>query len=126
MCMVERQPPLPEWMQEAIGGFQEIMKSWGCSTLSALHKDGRLSMTTLRKLDPRNPDPSICMDTVVDMIGKLMNMALLIFSEGELPEVQATLASVLARIVAAHAQLTASDKAEALKRKRIRHKHQFC
>ena len=126
MCMVERQHPISEWMEEAIGGFQEIMKSWGCSTLSALHKDGRLSMTTLRKLDPRNPDPSICMETVVKMIGKLMKMSLLIFSESELPRVQSTLASVLARIVAAHAQLTASDKAEALKRKRIRHKHQFC
>ena len=126
MCMVERQHPISEWLEEAIGGFQEIMKSWGCSTLSALHKDGRLSMTTLRKLDPRNPDPSICMKTVVEMIGKLMKMSLLIFSESELPRVQSTLASVLARIVAAHAQLTASDKAEALKRKRIRHKHQFC
>ena len=113
-------------MKEAIGGFQEIMKSWGCSTLSALHKDGSLSMTTLRKLDPSAPDPSIGLETVVGMIGKLMNMARLIFSESEQPKVQSTLATVLARIVAASAPLTASDEAKALERKRIRYKHQFC
>ena len=124
--MVEHQAPLQEWMKEAIRGFQEIMKSWGCSTLSALHKDGSLSMTTLRKLDPSAPDPSIGLETVVGMIGKLMNMARLIFSESELPKVQSTLATVLARIVAASAPLTASDEAKALERKRIRYKHQFC
>ena len=126
MCTVEHQAPLQEWMKEAIGGFQEIMKSWGCSTLSALHRDGCLSMATLRKLDPQNPDPSICMETVVGMIGKLMNMARLIFSESELSRVQQTHATVLARIVAASAPLTASDKAKAKDRKRIRYKHKFC
>lgn len=126
MCMVEHQTPLQEWLQEAIGGFQEILKSWGCTTLSALHKDGCLSMATLRKLDPQNPDPTISIETVVSMIGKLMNMAQLLFSESEQPRVQSTLASVLARVVAAHSQLTATDKAKALERRRIRYKHQFC
>ena len=113
-------------MKEAIGGFQEIMKSWGCPTLSALHRDGCLSMATLRKLDPRNPDPSIGLETVTGMIGKLMNMARIVFSESEQPRVQSTLATVLARIVAASAPLTSGDEAKALERKRIRYKHQFC
>lgn len=126
MCMVEHQAPSQEWLEEAIGGFQEIMKSWGCSTLSALHRDGCLSMATLRKLDPQSPDPTIGMETVVGMIGKLMNMARLIFSESEQPRVQATLASVLARVVAAHSLLTPSDVAKASDRRRIRYKHQFC
>ena len=83
-------------------------------------------MATLRKLDPQNPDPTISIETVVSMIGKLMNMAQLLFSESEQPRVQSTLASVLARVVAAHSQLTANDKAKALERRRIRYKHQFC
>lgn len=126
MRMVEHQAPLQEWMKEAIGGFQEIMKSWGCPTLSALHNDGCLSMATLRKLDPRNPDPSISLETVIGMIGKLMKIARIVFSESEQPRVQSTLATVLARIVAASAPLTARDEAKALERKRIRYKHQFC
>lgn len=126
MCMVERQDPSQNWLQEAIRGFQEIKKSWGCSTLSALHKDGCLAWPTLSKLDPRNPDSSICLETVVGMIGKLMNMAPLIFTDSDLQRVQSTLASVLANVVAASSPLTTKDKEKAVDRKRIRYKHRFC
>ena len=110
--MVERQVPLQEWLQEAVRGFQEIKESWGCPTLSALHKDGCLSMATLRKLDPLSPDPSISKETVVAMIGKLMNMAQLLFVGEDLARVNATLVSVLAKVVMACTPLTASDKAK--------------
>ena len=126
MCTVERQVPLQEWLQEAVRGFQEIKESWGCPTLSALHKDGCLSMATLRKLDPLSPDPSISKETVVAMIGKLMNMAQLLFVGEDLARVNATLASVLAKVVMAYTPLTASDKAKAEERKRIRYRHQNC
>ena len=126
MCTVERQVPLQEWLQEAVRGFQEILKSWGCTTLSALHKDGCLSMATLRKLDPLSPDPSIGKETVVAMIGKLMNMAQLLFVGEDLARVNATLVSVLAKVVMACTPLTTSDKAKAEERKRIRYRHQNC
>ena len=126
MYKVERQVPSQEWLPEAVRGFQEIMKSWGCSTLSALHKDGCLSMATLRKLDPLHTDPSISLETVVGMIGKLMNMARLIFSDDEQPKVQSTLASVLAQVIAASSPLTERDKEQAESRKRVRYKHRFC
>ena len=89
----------------------------------ALHKDGSLSMKTLGKLDPRNPNPSIGIETVVMMIGKLMNVADLIFSGADLERVQSTLTSVLTRVVSASAPLTENDRAKALERRRIRYKH---
>ena len=115
--------PSSEWLQVVVNGFQEIKKSWGCTTLSALHKDGSLSMNTLGKLDPRNPNPSIGMETVVMMIGKLMNVAPLLFSDSGLVRVQSTLTSVLARVVSASAPLTENDRAKAIERKRIRYEH---
>ena len=119
----DNEEPLSEWLEVAVNGFQEIKKSWGCTTLSALHKDGSLSMKTLGKLDPRDPDPSIGMETVVMMIGKLMNVADLIFSGADLERVQSTLTSVLTRVVSASAPLTENDRAKALERRRIRYKH---
>ena len=80
-------------------------------------------MITLGKLDPRNPNPSIGMETVVMMIGKLMNVADLIFSSADLVRVQSTLTSVLARVVAASVPLTSNDRAKAMERRRIRYKH---
>ena len=114
---------MSEWLEVAVNGFQEIKKSWGCTTLSALHKDGSLSMKTLGKLDPRNPNPSIGIETVVMMIGKLMNVAPLLFSGADLKRVQSTLTSVLARVVAASVPLTENDRANAMERRRIRYKH---
>ena len=119
----DNEEPSSEWLQVAVNGFQEIKKSWGCTTLSALHKDGSLSMKTLGNLDPRNPNPSIGIETVVMMIGKLMNVADLIFSSADLVRVQSTLTSVLARVVAASVPLTSNDRAKAMERKRIRYKH---
>ena len=119
----DNKEPLSEWLEVAVNGFQEIKKSWGCTTLSALHKDGSLSMKTLGKLDPRNPNPSIGIDTVVMMIGKLMNVAELIFSGADQLRVQSTLTSVLARVVSASVPLTENDRAKALERRRIRYKH---
>ena len=119
----DNEEPLSEWLEVAVNGFQEIMKSWGCPTLSALHKDGSLSMKTLGKLDPRNPNPSIGIETVVMMIGKLMNVADLIFSGADLERVQSTLTSVLTRVVSASAPLTENDRSKALERRRIRYKH---
>ena len=119
----DNEEPLSEWLEVAVNGFQEIKKSWGCTTLSALHKDGSLSMKTLGKLDPRNPNPSIGIETVVMMIGKLMNVADLIFSGTELERVQSTLTSVLTRVVSASAPLTENDRSKALERRRIRYKH---
>ena len=89
----------------------------------ALHKDGSLSMKTLGKLDPRNPNPSIGIETVVMMIGKLMNVAPLLFSGADLVRGQSTLTSVLVRVVSASAPLTENDKAKSLERRRIRYKH---
>ena len=80
-------------------------------------------MKTLCKLDPRNPNPSIGMETVVMMIGKLMNVADLIFSGAEQERVQSTLTSVLTRVVSASAPLTENDRSKALERRRIRYKH---
>ena len=80
-------------------------------------------MKTLGKLDPRNPNPSIGIETVVMMIGKLMNVAELIFSGADQLRVQSTLTSVLARVVSASAPLTENDKAKSLERRRIRYKH---
>ena len=119
----DNEEPSSEWLQVAVNGFQEIKKSWGCTTLSALHKDGSLSMKTLGKLDPRDPDSSIGIETVVMMIGKLMNVADLIFSGADLERVQSTLTSVLARVVSASVPLTSNDRAKAMERKRIRYKH---
>ena len=119
----DNEEPLSEWLEVAVNGFQEIKKSWGCTTLSALHKDGSLSMKTLGKLDPRNPNPSIGIETVVMMIGKLMNVADLIFSGADLERVQSTLTSVLTRVVSASAPLTENDRSKALERRRIRYKH---
>ena len=119
----DNEEPLSEWLEVAVNGFQEIKKSWGCTTLSALHKDGSLSMKTLGKLDPRNPNPSIGIETVVMMIGKLMNVAELIFSGADQVRVQSTLTSVLARVVAASVPLTSNDRAKAMERRRIRYKH---
>ena len=119
----DNKEPSSEWLEVAVNGFQEIKKSWGCTTLSALHKDGSLSMKTLGKLDPRNPNPSIGIETVVMMIGKLMNVADLIFSGADLERVQSTLTSVLTRVVSASAPLTANDRSKALERRRIRYKH---
>ena len=119
----DNEEPLSEWLEVAVNGFQEIKKSWGCATLSALHKDGSLSMKTLGKLDPRNPNPSIGIETVVMMIGKLMNVADLIFSGAEQERVQSTLTSVLTRVVSASAPLTENDRSKALERRRIRYKH---
>ena len=84
----DNKEPLSEWLEVAVNGFLEIKKSWGCTTLAALHKDGSLSMKTLCKLDPRDPDPSIGIETVVMMIGKLMNVAPLLFSDSDLERVQ--------------------------------------
>ena len=114
---------MSEWLEVAVNGFQEIKKSWGCTTLSALHKDGSLSMKTLGKLDPRNPNPSIGMETVVMMIGKLINVAPLLFSGADLKRVQSTLTSVLARVVSASVPLTENDWSKAMERRRIRYKH---
>ena len=119
----DNEEPLSEWLEVAVNGFQEIKKSWGCTTLSALHKDGSLSMKTLGKLDPRNPNPSIGIETVVMMIGKLMNVADLIFSGADLERVQSTLTSVLTRVVSASVPLTENDRSKALERRRIRYKH---
>ena len=123
MEIKDNEEPLSEWLEVAVNGFQEIKKSWGCPTLSALHKDGSLSMKTLGKLDPRNPNPSIGIETVVMMIGKLMNVADLIFSGADLERVQSTLTSVLTRVVSASAPLTENDRSKALERRRIRYKH---
>ena len=119
----DNKEPLSEWLEVAVNGFQEIKKSWGCTTLSALHKDGSLSMKTLGKLDPRNPNPSIGIDTVVMMIGKLMNVAELIFSGADQLRVQSTLTSVLARVVSASVPLTENDRSKAMEHRRIRYKH---
>ena len=119
----DNKEPLSEWLEVAVNGFLEIKKSWGCTTLSALHKDGSLSMKTLGKLDPRNPNPSIGMETVVMMIGKLMTVAPLLFSGADLKRVQSPLTSVLARVVAASVPLTENDRAKAMERRRIRYKH---
>ena len=119
----DNEEPSSEWLQVAVNGFQEIKKSWGCTTLSALHNDGSLSMKTLGKLDPRDPDPAIGMETVVMMIGKLMNVAPLLFSDSDLVRVQSTLTSVLVRVVAASVPLTSNDRAKAMERRRIRYKH---
>ena len=119
----DNEEPLSEWLEVAVNGFQEIKKSWGCTTLSALHKDGSLSMKTLGKLDPRDPNPSIGIDTVVMMIGKLMNVAELIFSGADQVRVQSTLTSVLARVVSASVPLTENDRSKAMERRRIRYKH---
>ena len=119
----DNKEPLSEWLEVAVNGFLEIKKSWGCTTLSALHKDGSLSMKTLGKLDPRNPNPSIGIETVVMMIGKLMNVAPLLFSDSDLERVQSTLTSVLARVVSASVPLTENDRSKALERRRIRYKH---
>ena len=80
-------------------------------------------MKTLGKLDPRNPNPSIGIDTVVMMIGKLMNVAELIFSGADQVRVQSTLTSVLARVVSASVPLTENDRSKAMERRRIRYKH---
>ena len=80
-------------------------------------------MKTLGKLDPRNPNPSIGIETVVMMIGKLMNVAELIFSGADQVRVQSTLTSVLARVVSASAPLTSNDRAKTMERRRIRYKH---
>ena len=119
----DNKEPSSEWLEVAVNGFQEIKKSWGCTTLSALHKDGSLSMKTLGKLDPRNPNPSIGIDTVVMMIGKLMNVAELIFSGADQLRVQSTLTSVLARVVSASVPLTENDRSKAMEHRRIRYKH---
>ena len=80
-------------------------------------------MKTLGKLDPRNPNPSIGIETVVMMIGKLMNVALLLFSGADLERVQTTLTSVLARVVSASVPLTENDRSKAMEHRRIRYKH---
>ena len=80
-------------------------------------------MKTLGKLDPRNPNPSKGIDTVVMMIGKLMNVAELIFSGADQVRVQSTLTSVLARVVSASVPLTENDRSKAMERRRIRYKH---
>ena len=80
-------------------------------------------MKTLGKLDPRNPNPSIGIDTVVMMIGKLMNVAELIFSGADQLRVQSTLTSVLARVVSASVPLMENDRAKTMERRRIRYKH---
>ena len=80
-------------------------------------------MKTLGKLDPRNPNPSIGIDTVVMMSGKLMNVAELIFSGADQLRVQSTLTSVLARVVSASVPLTENDRSKAMERRRIRYKH---
>ena len=80
-------------------------------------------MKTLGKLDPRNPNPSIGIDTVVMMIGNLMNVAELIFSGADRLRVQSTLTSVLARVVSASVPLTENDRSKAMERRRIRYKH---
>ena len=70
------------WQRIAIEGFQEIVHVWGCRTLSGLCKDGCLAQGTLMKLDPRCPDGSIRLETVVKMTGRLMTLAH-VFFKGE-------------------------------------------
>ena len=85
------------WQRIAIEGFQEIVHVWGCRTLSGLCKDGCLAQGTLMKLDPRCPDGSIRLETVVKMTGRLMTPAHVFFKGEKQQEVLGTLGAVLAR-----------------------------
>ena len=108
------------WQRIAIEGFQEIVHVWGCRTLSGLCKDGCLAQGTLMKLDPRCPDGSIRLETVVKMTGRLMTLAHVFFKGEKQQEVLGTLGAVLASVAMATAVLTPAELARAARRKRLR------
>ena len=108
------------WQRIAIEGFQEIVHVWGCRTLSGLCKDGCLAQGTLMKLDPRCPDGSIRLETVVKMTGRLMTLAHVFFKGEKQQDVLGTLGAVLASVAMATAVLTPAELARAARRKRLR------
>ena len=100
---------IPLWQTIAAEEIQAIMKCWGCTTLSSLHKN----------LDPANLDPTLESATVLKMLVKLYLVAGEMFEGEKLKRIQNQIKESHMKVAAAAFELSEKDKANIEKRKRI-------
>ena len=110
---------IPLWQTIAAEEIQAIMKCWGCTTLSSLHKNGIVDYKTLKKLDPANLDPTLESATVQKMLVKLYLVAGEMFEGEKLKRIQNQIKESHMKVAAAAFELSEKDKANIEKRKRI-------
>ena len=110
---------IPSWQTIAAEEIQAIMKCWGCTTLSSLHKNGIVDYKTLMKLNPANLDSTLKASTVQKMLVKLYLVAGKMLEGDRLMRTQAQIAQSLMKVSAAAMELSEKDKAEIEERKRI-------
>ena len=122
--MTTSNTPIPSWLAIAAEEIQAIMKCWGCTTLSSLHKNGIVDYKTLKKLNPANPDPSLEASTAQKLLVKLYLVAGEMLEGERLMLTQARITQSLMKVAAAAMELTEKDKANIEKRKRI-NSHKF-
>ena len=110
---------IPKWQTIAAGEIQAIMKCWGLATLSSLHKDGCIDYTTLKKLDPKDLNPTLTLSATLRMFVKLYLVAGETLEGDKRERTQARLTQALMQVAAAGRDLTESDREKIEERKRI-------
>ena len=110
---------IPLWQTIAAEEIQAIMKCWGCTTLSSLHKDGCIDYTTLKKLDPKDLNPTLTLSATLRMFVKLYLVAGEMFEGEKLKRIQDQIKESHMKVAAAAFELSEKDKANIEKRKRI-------
>ena len=121
----EGYPEIPAWLNIASQEIIAIMKSWGCPSLSSLHKEGLLTYKTLKKLDPDALDPSLELPTVQNMFAKLFVVAGKSLEGDRRQCVQQKLTTALMNVSSAAVTLSEDDIEKIEKRKRMRQHRQY-
>ena len=121
----EGNPEIPAWLMIASQEIIAIMKSWGCPSLSSLHKEGLLTYKTLKKLDPAALDPTLALPTVQDMFAKLYVVAGESLDGDRRQRVRQKLTTALMNVSSAAVMLSQYDREKIGKRKRMRQRRQY-
>ena len=101
---------IPLWQTIAAEEIQAIMKCWGGTTLSSLHKNGIVDYKTLRKLDPDHLDPTLTASATQRMLVKLYLVAGEMLEGERCERTQAQITQSLMRVAATARGLTAEEK----------------
>ena len=121
----EGNPEIPAWLIVASQEIIAIMKSWGCPSLSSLHKEGLLTYKTLKKLDPDALDPTLALPTVQEMLAKLYVVASASLDGDRRQLVQQKLTTALMKVSSAAVTLSEDDREKIGKRKRMRQRRLY-
>ena len=121
----EGNPEIPAWLIVASQEIIAIMQSWGCPSLSSLHKEGLLTYKTLKKLDPDALDPTLALPTVQEMLAKLYVVASASLDGDRRQLVQQKLTTALMKVSSAAVTLSEDDREKIGKRKRMRQRRLY-